>query len=84
MVDILISLAIGALAGWIGGRLVNGTGNGLLINLFVGILGGVLGGWILGSTLSNIINIPYVGQIMTAAIGAIILLFVISLVRGKK
>ena len=51
--------------------------------MLVGIVGGVLGGWLLGGTLSNLIPIPYVGEIITAAIGSIILLWGISLLKKK-
>lgn len=83
MESILVSLIIGAVAGWLGSKLFQGSSNGLLVNLLVGIVGGVLGGWILGGTLSNLIPIPYVGEIVTAAIGSIILLWGISLLKKK-
>ena len=83
MEGILVSLIIGAVAGWLGSKLFQGSSNGLLVNLLVGIVGGVLGGWLLGGTLSNLIPIPYVGEIITAAIGSIILLWGISLLKKK-
>ena len=42
---LIIFLCIGALAGWIAGRLMKGSGFGLLGNMAVGIIGAVIGGW---------------------------------------
>ena len=41
-------IIIGALAGYLAGKLLKGGGFGLLVNLVVGIIGGVVGGWIFG------------------------------------
>jgi uncharacterized membrane protein YeaQ/YmgE (transglycosylase-associated protein family) len=51
--------------------------------MLLGIIGGVLGGLLLGGSLSSLIPIPYVGEIITAAIGSIILLWIISLLKRK-
>lgn len=83
MEGIIVSLVIGAVAGWLASKLFHGASNGLLVNMLLGIIGGVLGGWLLGGTLSNLIPIPYVGDIITAAIGSIILLWGISLLKKK-
>jgi uncharacterized membrane protein YeaQ/YmgE (transglycosylase-associated protein family) len=41
--ELLIMLAIGALAGWLAGTLVKGGGFGLIGNIVVGIIGAVIG-----------------------------------------
>ncbi len=79
--SIIIYLIIGAVAGFLGSKLFTGASHGLLINLLIGIVGGVIGGWLLGDTLSKAIPVPYVGQIITSALGAVILLFVLSLIK---
>jgi len=38
-------IIIGAVAGWLAGKIMRGGGFGLLINLVIGIVGGVIGGW---------------------------------------
>ena len=74
---LIFSLIIGALAGFIGSKLFQGSSNGLLVNLIVGIVGGLIGGWLIGGVLGlgggNII-----GQLVEAVIGSIILLWLIS------
>ncbi|HPD87548.1 MAG TPA: GlsB/YeaQ/YmgE family stress response membrane protein, partial [Proteiniphilum sp.] len=41
-------IIIGAIAGWLAGRLMRGGGFGLLVNILVGIAGSVIGGWVFG------------------------------------
>ena len=60
---------------------MRGGGFGLLVNLVVGIIGAVLGGWVfsfLGISTSGII-----GSLVTATVGAIILLWIISLFQKR-
>jgi uncharacterized membrane protein YeaQ/YmgE (transglycosylase-associated protein family) len=76
---LIIFLLIGAVAGWLAGVVVKGHGFGLIGNIIVGIVGAFLAGWLLpglGLGLTGII-----GSIVYAAIGAIILLFVIGLIK---
>ena len=77
-VAIIIMLAIGAVAGWLAGLVYSGAGFGLIGNIIVGILGAVVAGVLLPG-YTPVAGIP--GQIISAAIGAIILLFLVSLVR---
>lgn len=77
--SLLILLIIGAVAGWLAGVVVKGYGFGLLGNIVVGIVGAFIGGYVfsaLGVGASGLI-----GQIICAAVGAIILLFVIKLIK---
>ena len=46
IVGILITLAIGAAAGWLAGLLVEGAGFGLLWNIIIGIAGAFVAGWL--------------------------------------
>ena len=77
----ILYIAIGAVAGWIAGKLSKGKGFGFWINLIVGIIGGVLGGWLFG--FLGIKAVSIVGNLITATVGAIILLWIISLFKKK-
>lgn len=81
--EILVSLLIGAAAGWLGSVLYKGSGLGLLGNIIVGIIGGPLGYWILGK-LGLTLGGGWLGAILTGTIGAIIILFLINLIIRKK
>ena len=81
MVESVIAwLIVGAVAGWIAGKVVRGGGFGLLGNIVVGIIGAVIAGWLLPQ-LGIALGFGIVRAIVNAAIGAIILLVIISLVR---
>ncbi len=76
--EILYLIIIGAVAGYLA-SLVIPNGFGLIGTIIVGIIGGVLGGKLLGGLLN--IGTPLVSSILTAFIGAIVLLFIIRLVK---
>jgi uncharacterized membrane protein YeaQ/YmgE (transglycosylase-associated protein family) len=70
------------LAGFLAGKIMKGAGFGFLINLLVGIVGGFIGGNVLG-WLGVHWGGTIVGQIITAVIGAVLLLWIISLIKKK-
>jgi uncharacterized membrane protein YeaQ/YmgE (transglycosylase-associated protein family) len=72
-------LIIGAIAGWIAGKLMQGGGFGILGNIVVGILGAVIGGAVFGFV--GISAGGTIGSLVTAVIGAAILLFVVGLFK---
>ncbi|WEJ56795.1 GlsB/YeaQ/YmgE family stress response membrane protein [Devosia sp. FJ2-5-3] len=75
--ELLIFLAIGLVAGWIAGLLLGG--GGLIRNLIVGVIGSFVGGWLLSAVgVSLPIDNVMISQIITATIGAIV---VIALAR---
>lgn len=80
--EFLYFLLLGAVSGWLAGQFWKGSGFGLIGNIIVGIVGAVFGGW-----LANNLGIGDGGllyQILIAAFGAWVLLFLISLVKGKN
>lgn len=78
--SLLIILIVGAIAGWLAGQIVKGYGFGLVGNIVVGIVGAALAG-LLFPQLGFSIAAGIVGAIIHATIGAVILLFVIRLVK---
>jgi len=83
LVEILIMLAIGAVAGWLAGNFIRGGGFGLIGNIVVGLIGSVVGTF-LGGMVSGAFgwNIPgIVGSIIWATLGAMLLLFIVSLFK---
>ena len=81
---IFATLIIGAIAGWLGGKIYKGSGLGLLGNIIVGILGSGVGSWLLEKVLNISLGEGWIGSIITGAIGAIVILFLINLVFKKK
>jgi len=80
--QLIVFLAIGGIAGWLAGLILKGGGFGIVGNIIVGVIGAILGGWLFG-VLGIYIKGEWLGPIVTALAGSIVLLFAISLV-GKK
>ncbi len=74
-------IIIGAVAGWLAGTLMRGGGFGFIVNVLVGIAGAVIGGWVFG--LLGIAAGGIMGSLVTVLIGAVILLWIISLFRRR-
>lgn len=83
--SILIILLLGALAGWLAGMVFQGGGLGLIGNIVVGIVGGFVGYWLLPKLGLNInTGTGWLNYVLTAAIGAVVLLALINLIFGRK
>lgn len=78
--SLLIWIVIGAIAGWLAGKLVRGFGFGLLGNIVVGIIGALIAGWLL-PRLGIALGAGFIGHIIDAFVGAVVLLVIIGLVR---
>lgn len=73
---LLVFILIGALAGWLAGKISKGSGFGVLGNIAIGC-----GGALLGGLLGNLVGLHaygLLGQILLATAGAVLLLFIIG------
>lgn len=73
-------LLIGLIAGWIAEQVMNRS-HGLLTNLIVGVIGAYLGAF-----LFNLLGLGasgFIGAIVVATIGAIVLLAIVGMVKGR-
>lgn len=77
--EFLWFILIGAAAGWLAGQIWKGSGLGVLGNIIVGILGGVIGGWLAGKLGISFAGL--LGNLLVATGGAIVLLFLASLIK---
>ncbi len=79
---ILIWLLVGAVAGWLAGVVVKGAGFGLVGNIVVGIIGAAVAGWLLPRLGVHIaVGNTILAAIVYAAIGGVVVLVVLSLIR---
>ena len=80
---ILTWLAVGLIAGVLADLVVKRIKVGLLGDIIVGILGGLLGGW-----LASLLNIPigdtFLYKVLTAFVGAVILLLLLRALRRGR
>jgi uncharacterized membrane protein YeaQ/YmgE (transglycosylase-associated protein family) len=77
--SVLAWIIIGAVAGWLAGLIVKGYGFGIVGNIIVGILGAAIAGFL--ASYLHLYTESTIGNIVAATVGAIILLFIIGLVR---
>lgn len=83
--SLLITLLVGAVAGWIAGLFMRGSGYGLVGNIVVGLLGALIGTWLFGAAkLSLQLGNAIVERIVIAFIGALLLLLIVSLLRPRR
>jgi uncharacterized membrane protein YeaQ/YmgE (transglycosylase-associated protein family) len=73
-------LVIGAIAGFLAGKIVEGSGFGLIVDIIVGIVGAVIGGY-LADALGIAVSGGMIASIIVAIIGAVVLLFVLRLIK---
>lgn len=77
--SLLAFLFVGAVAGWLAGKLMKGGGFGLLGNIVVGVIGAFIGGYVFDAV--DIRAGGMIGSIVIATVGAGILLFVVGLIK---
>ena len=82
--SLLTWLIVGLVAGVLASMLMGGTGYGLVGDIIIGIVGAFVGGWLfsalgVGSPLGGL-----AGTIFVAFIGAVVLLFLLRLLRGRR
>jgi uncharacterized membrane protein YeaQ/YmgE (transglycosylase-associated protein family) len=76
-------IIIGALAGWIAGKIVRGSGDGLLMNIVIGVVGALIGGFLLSFFL-NTAGGGFFFTLFTAVLGSVILLWIVGKVRSSR
>ncbi len=74
------SIIIGAIAGWLAGKIMKGGGFGLVMNMVLGIIGGVVGGWAFG-LLGLSTDGGKFGYLVTSVVGAVLILYVGRLIK---
>lgn len=80
-VGILGAIVIGILAGWIAEKVMK-RNHGLITNLAVGIVGALL-----GSLIAGALGIGFgglLGSLVIATLGAILLLFILGVIRRRS
>ena len=79
---IIAWLVVGLIAGWAAGKVSRGHGFGLIGDLVVGLIGALVGGLIAGLFIQG--SIGFIGSIIIAFLGAVVLLALLRLVSGNR
>ncbi len=77
--SLIWTICIGILAGFLAGKIMKGSGFGLLGDLVVGIIGSWLGGWVFG--MLGLSAGGTLGWLVMSVVGACLLLFVIRMFK---
>ena len=78
--SIIMILIVGGIAGWLAGVIMKGDGLGLIGNIVIGVVGAFVGSYTFELLGVSIIG-GLIGSIITATVGAVILLFIVGLVK---
>lgn len=79
-VGLIGTIIIGILAGWIAERVMQRS-HGLIINLIVGLIGSFIGKYLADNVFQMYVAPGWIGSLIVSSVGAIILLFILSLFR---
>lgn len=79
VMNVVIWMLSGVIAGWLAGLIIRGRGFGLVGDLIIGILGGILGGWLFA--FFGLIVIGIIGNILAAVIGGVVLVTIVRTLR---
>jgi uncharacterized membrane protein YeaQ/YmgE (transglycosylase-associated protein family) len=79
--SILAWIVLGLIAGFVGSKLVNRSGEGLILDIVLGIVGAVVGGWLAGFLgLAGVTGLNLY-SILIAIGGAVVVLLVFHAIR---
>jgi uncharacterized membrane protein YeaQ/YmgE (transglycosylase-associated protein family) len=78
--SLIVILFVGLVAGWLAGKIVRGTGFGIIGDILVGIAGAFIASWLF-PRLGIHLGVGIVSAIISSAIGAILLLLIVRLIR---
>ncbi len=82
---ILAWLVVGLVAGWLAGMVMKGGGYGVVGDIIIGIVGALVGGFLAGALFGvDAVNGINFASIVTAFVGAVILIAVIRALPGRS
>ena len=82
--SILAWIVLGLIAGFIGSKLVNKTGEGVLLDIVLGVVGALVGGYLFSIFGAHGVTGLNLYSLFVAVIGAVVVLLVYHAVRGSR
>jgi uncharacterized membrane protein YeaQ/YmgE (transglycosylase-associated protein family) len=79
--SILAWIVLGLIAGFVGSKLVNKTGEGLILDILLGIVGAVLGGWLFNRFGASGVTGLNLYSLLVAVIGSVLFLVIYHAIR---
>ena len=82
--SIIAWLVLGLIAGFIGSKIVNKSGEGVLLDIILGIVGAVVGGYVFTLFGASGVNGLNIYSLLVAVIGSILVLVVYHAIAGRR
>jgi len=79
--SILAWIVLGLIAGFIGSKIVNKRGEGLVMDIVLGVVGAIVGGWLSGFLGLGGVSGLNLYSLLIAVFGAIVVLLVYHAIR---
>jgi uncharacterized membrane protein YeaQ/YmgE (transglycosylase-associated protein family) len=79
--SLIVILIVGLIAGWLAGKIMRGSGFGIIGDIIIGIIGAFIGTWLWGALHLPVIANFWVSAIVVSTVGACVLIFIIGLFR---
>jgi uncharacterized membrane protein YeaQ/YmgE (transglycosylase-associated protein family) len=74
-------IVLGLLAGFIGSKLVNKRGEGLILDIVLGVVGAIVGGWLFNTFGASGVTGLNLYSLLVAIVGAVVILLVYHAIR---
>ena len=87
MINLLLWIIVGALAGWIASKIMKTDAEmGGVANIVAGIVGALVGGWIMRALFNTNVdpNGLNIGSILTAILGAVVVIAIYKAITGRR
>ena len=79
--SILAWIVLGLIAGFIGSKIVNRTGEGLVLDIILGVVGAVVGGWLFNQFGASGVSGLNLYSVLVSVVGAVVVLIVYHAIR---
>jgi uncharacterized membrane protein YeaQ/YmgE (transglycosylase-associated protein family) len=82
--SLLAWIVLGLIAGFIGSKIVNNTGQGLLIDILLGVVGAVVGGFLFNQFGQPGVSGLNLYSLLVAIVGAVVVLWLYHVLIGRR
>lgn len=82
--SLLAWIVLGLIAGFIGSKIVNNTGQGLLIDILLGVVGAVVGGFLFNQFGAPGVSGVNLYSLLVAVVGAVVVLWLYHALMGRR
>ena len=80
----MVRIVVGLIAGFIGSKIVNKSGEGVFLDIILGIVGAVVGGWLFSAFGMSRVTGLNMYSLLVAIVGAVVVLFVYHALTGRR